>query len=104
MVVYQLFMTLLLFNCVKSFENNEFCQKRAIKDCTTKLSDVFEALEGTTKDQKFNKCAELQVRMMKKETSAKICLSLRLQSAYNIFKFLCNTARVFLLWKLTRIL
>jgi len=64
-------MTLLLFNCGKSFENNEFCEKRAIKDCTTKLSDVFEALEGTTKDHKFNKCAELQVRMIKGEISEK---------------------------------
>jgi len=95
MVFYQLFITLLLFNCVKTFGNTEFCQKRAIKDCTTikKLSEVFQALEGTTisKDQKFNKCTEFNTgKDDERGNLPKVCLSLRLQSAYNIFKFLCN--------------
>ena len=41
-VFYWLFVAFLLFSCVKSFENTEICQKRAIKDCSAKLSEVFQ--------------------------------------------------------------
>ena len=72
------------------------------------LHKVFQALEGTTisKDQKFNKCTEFNTgKDDERGNLPKVCLSLRLQSAYNIFKFLCNNRPwFFLLWKLTRIL
>ena len=64
MINIQLFTILLIFQSerVKSFENIEFCQEMVIKDCTTNLSEVFQALEKRNlSKQKFEKCAQLQV-------------------------------------------
>ena len=64
MINYQLFTILLIFQSagVKSFEVIEFCQEMAIKDCTSNLVEVFQALEERNQSQqKFEKCAELQV-------------------------------------------
>ena len=45
---------------VKSFEDIEFCQEIAIKDCSTNLSEIFQALEEINQsEQKFGKCAHL---------------------------------------------
>ena len=60
----KLFTILLIFQSarVKSFENIEFCQEMAIKDCTTNLSEVFQALEERNQSkQKTEKCEQLQV-------------------------------------------
>ena len=64
MINIQLFTILLIFQSarIKSFENIEFCQEMVIKDCTTNLSDVFQALEERNQSkQKFETCAQLQV-------------------------------------------
>ena len=65
MINNQLFAILLIFQSarVKSFEVIEFCQEMAIKDCTSNLVEVFQAIEERNQSQqKFEKCAELQVR------------------------------------------
>lgn len=43
----------------EAFENTEFCQKMAIKDCAAHLSEIFQALEQRTRS--FEKCTEFQV-------------------------------------------
>ena len=65
MVTYHVLTFLLLFALFKSFDNIEFCQKMAIKDClTTNLGEIVQALDKRTGDQKFEKCEEVQVRLI----------------------------------------
>ena len=49
---------------VEAFENNEFCQKMAIKHCTTHLSEILEGLQE--KSWNFERCSEFQVMIKRK--------------------------------------
>ena len=52
---------------VEAFENNEFCQKMAIKHCMTHLRDIFQGLGE--KSRNFERCSEFQVMMERKWSS-----------------------------------
>ena len=60
---YKLMIVLMVICRAEAFENTEFCQKMAIKDCTAHLSEIFHALEQRT--ESFEKCARLQVTLGK---------------------------------------
>ena len=69
MVINRVFIMLILLSQMALFETIEFCQKMAIKDCTTYLNEIFQALEERTQDQKFEKCTEFQVSLKKSKSS-----------------------------------
>ena len=60
----QLIIVFIVITQAKTFENNEFCQKMAIKHCTTHLRDIFQGLE----EKRWNseRCSEFQVLMERK--------------------------------------
>ena len=68
MVINRVFVMLILLSQVELFENIEFCQKMAIKDCTTYWNEIFQALEERTQDRKFEKCTEFQVSSKKSKS------------------------------------
>lgn len=55
----QLIIIFMVISQAESFENNEFCQKMAIKHCTTHLSEIFQGLEERSRN--FERCTEFQV-------------------------------------------
>lgn len=55
----QLIIVFMVISQAESFENNEFCQKMAIKHCTTHLSEIFQGLEERSRN--FERCTEFQV-------------------------------------------
>lgn len=60
----QLIIVFMVISQAESFENNEFCQKMAIKHCTTHLSEIFQGLEERTLN--FERCNEFQAMMESK--------------------------------------
>lgn len=70
MVMKYILIVLLLFSVVKSSENTDFCQEMVVKECSPDLGDIFQAAEERIEpavDQKFEKCTELQVRVIKSD-------------------------------------
>ena len=57
----QLIIVFIIISQVEAFENNVFCQRVAIKHCTTHLSEILQGLEE--KNQRFERCSEFQVMM-----------------------------------------
>lgn len=67
----QLIIVFIVISQAKAFENNEFCQKMAIKHCTAHLRDIFQDLE----EKRWNseRCSEFQVMMERKWSFLLLC-------------------------------